>query len=138
MDTDAHRESVRMRAKVAREVAAGLREASQGLRAVSAELRRRGSARVAKRRDGASRRLVSTTTAVDDGLVGWGPMRPFIEFDSTMVGRDVAIEDAKTLLCEQYGISRGEAYAILQRGSSRSNRKLREIARKLVAKSTAR
>jgi AmiR/NasT family two-component response regulator len=65
-------------------------------------------------------------------------MRPFIEFDSTMVGRDVAIEDAKTLLCEQYGISRGEAYAILQRGSSRSNRKLREIARKLVAESTAR
>jgi ANTAR domain-containing protein len=138
MDTDAQRESVRMQAKVAREVAAELREAAQGLRAVSAELRRRGSARVAERRDGASRRLVSTTTAVDDGLVGWGLMRPFIEFDSVIVGRDVAIEDAKTLLCEQYGISRGEAYAILQRASSRSNRKLREIAGKLVAESTAR
>ena len=133
MDTDVQRESLRMQARVAREVSLELREASQVLRAVSEELRRSRSARFADRRRGASRRLVSTTAAVDDGLVGWSLMRPFIEFDSAMVGRDVAIEDAKTLLCDQYSISRGEAYAILQRASSHSNRKLRDIAARLVA-----
>jgi hypothetical protein len=138
MDTDVQRESLRMQARVAREISSELREASWALCAVSQELRRSGSARFAERRLGASRRLVSTTAAVDDGLVGWSLMRPFIEFDSAMVGRDVAIEDAKTLLCEQYGINRGEAYAILQRASSRSNRKLREIAGRLVADAAGR
>ena len=138
MDTHVQRESLRMQAQVAREVSEELREASRELIAVSAELRRGGSARFAQRRRGASRRLVSTTAAVDDGLVGWRAMRPFIEFDSAMVGRDLAIEDAKTILCEQYDISRGEAYAILQRASSHSNRKLRDIAGRLVAESVRR
>jgi serine/threonine-protein kinase RsbW len=82
--------------------------------------------------------LVSTTAAVDDGLVGWSAMRRFIEFDSGIVGRDVVIEDAKTLLCESYGISRGEAFAILRSVSSHSNRKLRDVAEKLVAESLGR
>jgi hypothetical protein len=138
MDTDVRRELIRTQARVAREISLELREASQALRAVSEEVRRSGSARFAQRRRGASRRLVTTTAAVDDGLLGWSQMRPFIEFDSAMVGRDLAIEDAKTLLCEQYGISRGEAYAILQRASSHSNRKLREIAGRLVAESAGR
>jgi ANTAR domain len=138
MDTDLEREWARMRAKVARDVSAELRETARTLLAVSEDLRRNGATRLAERRRGASRRLVTTTAAVDDGLLGWTLMRPFIEFDSAMVGRDVAIEDAKTLLCEQYRISRGEAYAILQRASSHSNRKLRDIAGKLVAESASR
>jgi hypothetical protein len=138
MDIDVQRASVRMQAKVAREVSVELRETARALVAVSGELRRNGSMRVAERRRGASRRLESTTAAVDEGLMGWAPMRPFIEFDSAMVGRNVAIEDAKTLLCEQYGISRGEAYAILHRASSRSNRKVRDIAGRMVAEAAGR
>jgi hypothetical protein len=133
MDADVQGASLREQASVAREVSEELRAASRALVAVSEELRRSGSARFAERRRGASRRLVSTTAAVDDGLVGWSAMRPFIEFDSAMVGRDVVIEDAKTLLSEHYGISRGEAFAILRSASSHSNRKLRAVAEKLVA-----
>lgn len=65
-------------------------------------------------------------------------MRPFIEFDSNLVGRSTVIEEAKTLLSDNYGISRGEAFAILRRASSHSNRKLRDVAGRLVAKSVGR
>lgn len=133
MDADVQCASLRRQARIAREVSEELREASRALIAVSKDLRRSGSARFEERRRGASRRLVSATAAVDDGLVGWSAMRPFIEFDSAMVGRDVVIEDAKTVLCENYGISRGEAFAILRSASSHSNRKLRDVAEKLVA-----
>jgi hypothetical protein len=80
----------------------------------------------------------TTTAAVDDGPVGWSVMRRFIEFDSVMVGRDVVIEDAKTLLCDHYGISRGEAFAILRSASSHSNRKLRDVAERVVTASAGR
>lgn len=138
MAADQQRSAIRTQAHLAREESKNLREHSQALRGVSEHLRDRSTARCEQRSRAASKRLESTTAAVDDGLVGWSVMRPFIEFDSNLVGRSTVIEQAKTLLCDDYGISRGEAFAILRRASSHSNRKLREVAVGLVAESASR
>jgi len=133
-----HGSAIRMRAQIAREVSKDLSEHSRALLGVSEEFRGRSAARFEQRSRAASKRLESMTAAVDDGLVGWSTMRPFIEFDSNLVGRSTVIEEAKTLLCDHYSISRGEAFAILRRASSHSNRKLRDVAGSLVAESVGR
>lgn len=136
MVTDVQRgPAIRQRAQMARDVSKDLREHSLALLGVSEELRDTSTARFEQRSRAASKRLESTTAAVDDGLVGWSMMRPFIEFDSNLVGRSTVIEEAKTLLSDRHGVSRGEAFAILRRVSSHSNRKLRDVAGRLVAES---
>ena len=45
------------------------------------------------------------------------------------MGRDPAIENAKTLLVERFGISRGAAFVILRRASSLRNEKLASVGR---------
>jgi AmiR/NasT family two-component response regulator len=52
---------------------------------------------------------------------------------SAQIGRSAEIEQAKGLLAGRYGITRGEAFAILRSISSHSNRKLRDVAAELVA-----
>jgi AmiR/NasT family two-component response regulator len=42
------------------------------------------------------------------------------------------IEEAKARLAEQYGISRGEAFELMLAISSHTNRKLRDVADRLV------
>ena len=133
-----HPSAIRVRAQIAREVSKDLSEHSRALLGVSEDLRGRSTARFEQRWRAASKRLESTTAAVDDGLIGWSTMRPFIEFDSNLVGRSTVIEHAKTLICDNYGITRGEAFAILRRASSHSNRKLRDVAARLVAESVGR
>lgn len=64
--------------------------------------------------------------------MAWPAMGHFIEVDAGVVGRDPAIEEAKTVLCERLGISRRDAFAILRRTSSNTNQKLRDVARRLV------
>ena len=85
----------------------------------------------------ASRRLEWETAAADSGVVAWPVMRRFVEFDSGVVGRDLVIEDAKTLLCDQLGIGRAAAFQMLRGVSSRRNMKLRDVARTLVDASHA-
>ena len=133
-----HGSSIRMQAQTARQVSKSLQERSRALVGASEELRGRSAARCEQRSRATSKRLELTTAAVDDGLVGWSMMRRFIEFDSNLVGRSTVIEEAKTLLCDHYGISRGEAFRILRHASSHSNRKLRDVAGRLVAESAGR
>lgn len=68
----------------------------------------------------------------DHGVLSWPSIERFVKLDSRVVGRDPVIEDAKTLLCDRYGIGRGDAFAILRGASSHSNRKLRDVARSVV------
>jgi hypothetical protein len=135
MDMDVQRALVRLRARAARETSAELRAESRSLLGVSQELCRDGSSGVGAHRHSASRRLEWETASVDEGVVEWPLLRSYIEFDSAVVGRDVVIEEAKTMLCERFGISRGDAFQVLRRASSRRNRKLRDVARVLVQES---
>ena len=52
---------------------------------------------------------------------------------SERVGRDPAIEQAKLVLRERYAITGAEAFEILRRVSQTSNRKLRDVARDVLA-----
>jgi hypothetical protein len=135
MSIDLGTDWIRVRARDAREMSATLREESLDLRLVAAELRAHGDSRRASRRQRASRRLEWETAAVGGGVLEWPAMGRFLEFDSSVVGRDPAIERAKTLLCDRYGVGRGEAFQILRSVSSRTNRKLRDVARGLVHES---
>jgi hypothetical protein len=79
------------------------------------------------------RRSLSETTAVIDGQTAGHPvMVARLDRLSSRIGRSAEIEQAKALLAGRYGISRGEAFAILRSISSHSNRKLREVATELV------
>jgi anti-anti-sigma factor len=52
---------------------------------------------------------------------------------SWRVGRDPAIEDAKLILARRYACDTATAFDLLKAASQRSNRKLREIARDIMA-----
>lgn len=132
MDTDVRREMMRSRARLACGKAAEERGRAEELiqRAVVLGHGRRWLSEL--HRQGTSRRLVLETEMADDGVMAWGAIGEFVEFDSRVVGRDVVIERAKTVLCDRYRIGRGDAFAILRRTSSRQNRKLREVARTVV------
>jgi ANTAR domain-containing protein len=109
--------------------------------ALHALFTRSGSARAESRRIGARylailesiaaerRRSVSETTAAVDRQGGVDPlMLGRLDRLAVDVGRSPEIEHAKGLLADRYGISRGEAFAILRSVSSHSNRKLRDVA----------
>lgn len=53
---------------------------------------------------------------------------------SERVGRDPAIERAKVLLRERYGINGAEAFELLRHISQNRNRKIRDIAREMVTR----
>ena len=96
---------------------------------------RRSESLCVSHRRKAARRLEWETKAVDDGVMPWLSMCRFLEFDAGVVGRDPVIEEAKSVLCDELGISRRDAFAILRRTSSNANRKLRDVARGLVDES---
>lgn len=74
------------------------------------------------------RSLTETTAAVDSQTAEHPVMLARLDRLSRRVGRSPEIEHAKSLLADRYGISRGEAFSILRTVSSRSNRKLRDVA----------
>lgn len=79
------------------------------------------------------RRSLAETTAVIDGQTAGHPvMVARLDRLSSRIGRSAEIERAKGLLAHRYGITRGEAFAILRSISSHSNRKLRDVATELV------
>ena len=57
---------------------------------------------------------------------------------SDLVGRDIAIEQAKAAIAERYGITRGEAFTLLRHMSQTSNRKLRDVAHTVLEDVTRR
>jgi AmiR/NasT family two-component response regulator len=77
--------------------------------------------------------LLTETTAVIDGQTAGHPvMVARLDRLSSRIGRSAEIEQAKGVLALRYGITRGEAFAILRSISSHSNRKLRDVAAELV------
>ena len=79
------------------------------------------------------RSLTEATAAIDEQGVEHPVMLARLDRLSRRVGRSPEIEQAKSLLADRYGISRGEAFSIMRTVSSRSNRKLRDVAADLVA-----
>jgi hypothetical protein len=79
------------------------------------------------------RSLTETTAAVDCKTRVHPVMLARLDRLSMRVGRSPEIEQAKSLLTDRYGISRGEAFSILRTVSSRSNRKLRDVAADILA-----
>lgn len=78
------------------------------------------------------RSLTQATDAADSRATSHPLMLDRLDRLSGRVGRSPEIERAKTLLAGRYGISRGDAFAILRSVSSHSNRKLRDVASELV------
>jgi hypothetical protein len=109
-----------------------LLERSSSVRAESSRLALRYS-EVRERVGQERRRSLSETTAVIDCQTAGHPvMVARLDRLSSRIGRSAEIEQAKTLLAGRYGITRGEAFAILRSISSHSNRKLREVASELI------
>jgi hypothetical protein len=79
------------------------------------------------------RSLSETTARIDRETTGHPTMIARLDRLSSRIGRSAEIEHAKALLASRYGITRGEAFAILRSISSHSNRKLRDVATELVA-----
>ena len=78
------------------------------------------------------RALTETTAVVDNETAGHPVMVARLDRLSSRIGRSAEIEQAKALLAGRYGITRGEAFAILRSISSHSNRKLRDVASELI------
>jgi len=105
------------RARAARDRAAGLAEASRRLRTTH--------------RETMSRCLRYRTTKVDSGR-GEGHDDVVIARLARIVGRDDAIERAKALVADQYGVTRGQAFELMRQLSQKQNRKVRDIARDVL------
>lgn len=84
-------------------------------------------------RDGRRIALEMTTAAADRKAPQHPVMTARLERLSLAMGRSPLIEQAKGLLAERYGISRGEAFELLASISSHSNRKLHTVAEHVVA-----
>jgi hypothetical protein len=76
--------------------------------------------------------LDMTTAAVDRKGAPHPLMTARLERLSVWMGRSPLIEQAKAVLAQQYGISRGEAFKLMTVISSNSNRKLRAVAEQLL------
>ena len=119
-------QSARAKARVLRRRSAELSQRSAELCAFSDELRRRGNAVNADV-------LRTTTNAADEQLVHWSVIRRYLERQARTVGRDPAIEEAKTVITERYNVTRAEAFLILRRLSQRRNQKLAAVAAEICA-----
>ena len=109
-----------------------LLERSRSVRAESSRLAARYS-EINEHLGRERRRSLTETTAVIDGQTAGHPvMVARLDRLSSRIGRSAEIEQAKGVLALRYGITRGEAFAILRSISSHSNRKLRDVATGLV------
>jgi hypothetical protein len=125
-------EARRLEARLARRQARDVCAAARAARDRSAEARTRARALRQERRRALSARVGELTELADAGALSWPTFAAYLTGQAALVGRDPVIEEAKTLLAQRYGVSRGDAFAILRRASSHRNRKLHEIARRLV------
>ena len=120
------------RARTAQLDAQALHTCARATRAESGALRVESGRRRDSVRRAWGRILTVETEAVDDGLIAWPAAQRPIEAHAHLVGRDAAIERAKTILCERHAIGRGDAYAILRALSHRRNEKVAALARRIV------
>lgn len=104
---------------------AGLAKRSAALCASAADLQRTATSTM-------GRRLDTITQFSDDHPHSWARIGPIIDRHALVIGRDPAIESAKGILSDRYGITRGQAVNILKRVSQRENRKVRDVARGIV------
>lgn len=111
VEAERQRQRIRERAKAARE------------QALAARMERSRIARAA---------LESATRAVDNGIGSSVVMAAWVEGLSPLVGRSPFIEEAKGRMAEEYGISRGEAFRLMVSLSNNSNRRLRDVAERLL------
>lgn len=83
---------------------------------------------------GAERRrsLLMATAAVDREVTGHPVMLARLDRLSATLGRSLEIEQAKAVIAARYGITRGQAFDVLRGVSSRTNRKLRDVAADVV------
>lgn len=109
-----------------------LLERSRSVRAESSRLAVRCSEITEHLGQERRRSLTETTAVVDRQTAGHPVMVARLDRLSSRIGRSAEIEQAKGLLASRYGITRGEAFAILRSISSHSNRKLRDVASELV------
>lgn len=77
-------------------------------------------------------RMLRGAELAESGSWLWPVGRAFLVRESAWSGGDPAIEAANTLLIERYGVSRGEAFSLLKRASSRRHEKLASVARRLL------
>jgi len=72
--------------------------------------------------------LVTLTSVVDRSPRPLAKSEQDLIHLSQLVGRDTAIEEAKRVLAERYGITRGQAFELLRHMSQTGNRKVRDVA----------
>jgi anti-anti-sigma factor len=85
---------------------------------------------------GAARNSGTSIEGLTTGLdLRWTPDRDIrVERAARLVGRSPAIEQAKTLIVDHYGVTRTQAFEMLVRLSQRQNVRLRVIAEDIVAR----
>jgi hypothetical protein len=110
-------------------------EGCQRARHDSEQLITRVADTVARVFDGRKRALEATTVIVDAQSTAHPVMVARLGRLSASVGRSPVIEDAKGILAAQYGMTRGEAFEVLRQISSRSNRKLHDVAAEVKQRS---
>jgi hypothetical protein len=89
----------------------------------------------------AHRHTLGACLVTRTALTDWGrPVSDTRDRDLTrlsdLVGRDIAIEQAKAAIADRYGITRGEAFELLRHMSQTSNRKLRDVAHAVLEDAT--
>ena len=119
-------------ARLACERARRTREWSRGTRLRAAELQATARASCEVYRSAFEGRELRGAEFADVGSWLWPVGRALLVRESVRVGRDPAIEAAKTLLVERYDVSRGEALSILQCASSRRTESLASVAQRLL------
>ena len=105
------------------------------MRQQSAELRQRSQELLVRNAALLARSLDQLTEIADMEGEAFSPQRADrLRQLSERVGRDPAIERAKVLMRERYGINGAEAFDLLRHISQNRNRKIRDIAREMVTR----
>jgi hypothetical protein len=118
--------------------AAALKKRAQGARDRAEKLVGVSTALVPVHRRTLSACLVTRTAVIDRGCSVTADRNRDLTKLSNLVGRDIAIEQAKGDIAERYGITRGEAFELLRHMSQTGNRKLRDVAHAVLQDGTKR
>ena len=118
--------------RMARERARRTCELSRGARFRATELQATARRLCDEYRRAFQGRELRGTGSADSASWVWPVGRALLVRESPRSGRDPAIEAAKSLLVERYGMSRSEAFSSLQGASSRHNEKLASVAQRLL------
>jgi hypothetical protein len=107
-------------------------ERARAARLRSQELADRSRAAQVEHRRTLGSCLVTLTAVVDRSPRPLAKSEQDLIHLSQLVGRDTAIEDAKRVLAERYGITRAQAFELLRHMSQTGNRKVRDVAHSML------